>query len=140
MGKDVSCGMTKEPDSTWYVLGTSVLSILPCVKIIYFSSMMQILRWDWIKNQPKVPDSPGDSWNGRWYSNIASILKPPFLDTSLPAHKIAEWIDENTITIHYKLLPHIHEIRESKGGEYAYELPSENPYWQELLRQHAGSS
>lgn len=96
---------------------------------------MQLLRWDWIKNEPAFLDGHENGYTDRVYSTVSSMLKPPFLDTSLSHHELAQWIDEKTVTIHYRLLPHMHEIRRSKDSKYVYELPDENSYWQELLRQ-----
>ena len=97
---------------------------------------MQLIRWDWLKNEPAFVDRYEEESNGRSYTTVASILKPPFLDTSLPHHEVAQWIDENTVTIHHRLLPHIQEIRLSENSTtYKYELPSDNSYWQELLSQ-----
>ena len=102
---------------------------------MFRTQLLQLIRWDWIKNEPAFLDHHGHGSKDRLYSTAASMLKPPFLDTSLPHHELARWIGEHTVTIHHKLLPHIQEIRRSTNSKYVYELPSENSYWQELLTQ-----
>jgi hypothetical protein len=54
------------------------------------------------------------------------------LDPSVPATELAQWIDNNTIAIHHLLLPHIDQIKKSDDASFAFSLPSNNSYWEQL--------
>ncbi|WPT11919.1 hypothetical protein PSENEW3n2_00005418 [Picochlorum sp. SENEW3] len=91
-----------------------------------------LLNWDWSANRPREETGQENAWDPGWYSNAASILRPPLLDPSVPATELAQWIDNNTIAIHHLLLPHIDQITKSDEASFAFSLPSNNSYWEQL--------
>lgn len=111
----------------------SQTSFLDFVENTQSLKMMQMLNWDWIRNKPRELTEPSDQYTTGWYSNAATVLRPPFLDPSVPPHELARWIDENTVTIHHMLLPHLKDIQENKATGFLFSLPPENPYWKDLM-------
>lgn len=66
-----------------------------------------------------------------WYTNVASILRPPLFDPSVPLDKLAQWIDANTMDVHYKLKLNLEQITKSnEGKEWQFRLPDGNEYWE----------
>ena len=93
---------------------------------LFLTTFIQLLNWDWSTNRPREETGQENAWDPGWYSNAASILRPPLLDPSVPAPELAKWIDNNTIAIHHLLLPHIDQIIKSDDTSFAFSLPRNN--------------
>lgn len=130
--RDVSCGTTKGTVSTWCVTKHGYMASLHILTLLFVTSFIQLLNWDWSANRPREETGQENAWDPGWYSNAASILRPPLLDPSVPATELAQWIDNNTIAIHHLLLPHIDQITKSDEASFAFSLPSNNSYWEQL--------
>ena len=94
--------------------------------------MMQLMNWDWIRNKPREEKGDENLWEPGWYSNLSTILRPPLLG-AVPPDQLAQWIDQNTVQIHHKLLPYLQDIYRNYDSEFQFSLPDANPYWQQLI-------
>ena len=73
-----------------------------------------LINWDWSANRPRSKEE--DCFNGHtegtylpgYYEDLRKILRPPLLDGSVPPDRLAEWIDQNTISVHHQLLDTLH--------------------------------
>jgi hypothetical protein len=99
-------------------------------------NLVQMLNWDWVHNRPKSPPTPQAAFDPGWWINAKELLTPPLLDSSIPETKLAGWLDENTMNVHFKLLKKLDKVRlaavddKKKGRSAVFVL--DDPYWQQL--------
>lgn len=93
------------------------------------AQLLQMLNWDWLRNQPAEPSSPEQLIQPGWWTNLRQLLRPPLLDPEQPAERLAAWIDKHTMRVHAALLDKLHLLRRDEDTQ---QLVLDDPYWEQL--------
>lgn len=88
-----------------------------------------MMNWDWLRNQPSEPASFEERWKSQgWWLNVKEMMRPPLMDNTCPADKLAEWIDKHTMRVH-GFLDKLGKLRRDPETQ---KLVMEDPYWDQL--------